>query len=435
MFYFITEFMVIVLYLFNDIYGMLFSFCLFCYIFSKKNFSFFDKILTSSIMSLPLFNIGFAGKNMPHIFSWSTIFIVLLIIYLINNFIKSKISVSKKSLFLISIFITIPLVHCFFEVNFKNSLIEWCQLLLMVIPIYLVYIERLELSNKINFHEKYIDRINSVLLATSFAVFFQYFMYNRFGIMVGEWTFYSGRTKIDLLFKGSSVLSMFIGMGIPLNVVKFLEKYDIKYLFFVIICFLGIIINSARTGLVAGLLASILPIIKSLKYKKSFFIIVLFTPIMVFSLVYGINYMLESRGSSNLIEENGRNETYKNGINLIVSSPRIVLFGNGLSLDNYNQVMPHNLFLESWLTMGLICLIIIIFYLKRLLFEVKKYKYKYILWEIIISSMFITNFTGNIFATVMFCIMLLLANYVNISDNDERMVLNEKKVFNNSSNI
>lgn len=405
MFWLIFELIIYIIYMFNGYAGFILSLILFLAIFLKRNRSFLDKIFTSLIISMPLFNVGFLGRNMHHMFSWINLFLLLLMFYCL--FIKEN-KYDKKYLFIILNLIFIVFINCFFEKNFLGAIIEWIQIIIMIVPIYMVSIRKDKLYQRLEASDYYINLINYTLCATALVTIIQAVLYYQFGIKVGEWTFFEGRTKIDFLFKGSSVLSMFLGMSIPLNIKKFYDNYNLKYIFVLIICFIGIIVNSARTGIVSGLLSSI-PIFweKLKKSKKAVFITLILFPFIFAVGAYSVDYMLESRHSTSLIEENGRVSTYSDGINQIFSSPKNFFWGSGLSSDNYNFIMPHNLFLETFMTMGFVCLILILFLIIKMFKLINLHEYKYLIWSIFIGSMFITNFAGNVFATVLIALFIL----------------------------
>jgi hypothetical protein len=83
------------------------------------------------------------------------------------------------------------------------------------------------------------------------------------------------------------------------------------------------------------------------------------------------------------------------------------MFGTGLSLDNYSEIIPHNFVLELFVSTGLIVGGIVMYMIISLLRYINAYEYKYIIWGVFLGSMFITNFQGNGFAIVFIIIAIV----------------------------
>lgn len=426
---FISELLTIIAYLLNGRIGMSLSIIIYIYILFKKGSTFFEKLIYVLIFSIPTFNIGFAGRGMHHMFSWCSIFMGVLTIYLIYNYLISKTKLSKNILFITVFTLGIILINCFREVNTKGAIIEWIQICLMFIPLILAYDQRDYLISRISFKnntDKFLDMINLTILATAVGVIVQYVFYRKLGLRLGNITFYPGRTVYDLLISGASVLSLYLSIGVAINVKKIYTKFRIINLIYILICVVGIVVNSSRTGLVAAIIISILIAMpQMIKNKKSLLITLIMIPVFIFVFQDMVDTLLANRSTSSLFEANGRMGTYKYGFDLLTENMVKFLFGSGLSLDNYSRIIPHNFILETLVTMGTVVSIIIFSLIFIALKYINKNKNKYIIWVILIGSMFITNFQGNTFFTVYMIVMilesrLLIERKVDLKDEESR---------------
>lgn len=396
-------------YLFNEMIGFLLTLLLSIYIFFKKRYTFLEKILCLMILTMPTYNVGFIGDKLHHFLSWCNIYSYFLIIYLCKYFIEKKI-VMKKECFISMIFVILALVlRTIISSEVTSGLFNVMQVALMITPIILVFSGKEILRNKIT-KVGYEDIKKFTIIstvATSIGVIIQYFYFENFGKIVGQITVYPDRISCDLLFKAYSVLSLYIGIGLTFNIKEFLECSNIKNVIYSLICLIGIIFNSARTGIVASLIVCCFMIPKKMKKAKKPQLNILIIIIGAIIGGYAVNYMLASRNTTSLMDGNNRLETYIYGMSVLMKSPINFILGGGLSLKLYNSILPHNFFLETLTTMGIVNTIIIFTWIFILLKYLKNTDFKYIVWHILIGSMFITNFQGNTFATIYFVIAIL----------------------------
>lgn len=407
----ILEILTIISYLFSDILGFCVSFIMFASIWGSKKYDILNKIIISLILSVPIFQISFLGDRIHHLFSWFMIYLVVLIMYLFNNFIREKIRFSKLPLLLVSISLAIIIINNILSDYYKENLVEFIQILLMVIPILIVYQQKKYLVNKINDDTKqlWIKFINVSIVATAIATIIQYFLHTKMGIIVGNVSIHNARTIYDLLFKGSSVLSIYLGIGIVLNMNEFLDVHKIKNILIIFISMLGIMVNSSRTGLVVAAIVCILILaIKSRKSIKNFSIATVTLMFGIIIFYFAAQYILQNRAIDGFLGDNGRFETYIHGLKTIGENVRNFLFGIGLSSLNYDFTLPHNFVLQTMLTMGIIVTVIWIILICYILKYVNKIDFRYILWHIFISSMFVTSFQDMSFITLYIILAILL---------------------------
>jgi len=408
--YFVVELMILMGYLMDNKSGMILSFLLYISIFLKKKYTYLEKLLIALIFSLPTFNVGFMGESQHHVFSWTVIFIAFLLLYLIYNYFKKKVKISLYKVLISLIMLGIIFINCFFEVNVSYAIFKWCQICIMLLPLLMVYDQRNYLMERIT-HDNghFVSFINTSILATAMGLFLQYILYERLSIIVGHWTFYHNRTVVDFIFNGYSVLSLFLSLGVIINVKRFYKKSNLRELINIIICTAAIVINSSRTGMAVAITISIMIVLmEGLKTKKNLIITILVIPILIITLFFASDLQIQNREIQGMFDDNGRMQTYNYGIRVLTTNYKSFLFGSGIATENYTETIPHNFILETLVGTGIVVTSIIIMLVIALLKYINKYEDKYIIYGIFLGSMFITNFPGNMFATVYIILSILI---------------------------
>ena len=412
---FLASILSILLYFYNGLFGMFFTSIVFFNIFTSKNIKTIrNKFIYCLIFSIPVSYIGILGMDMHHAFSWYMIVLVLFTIYLFHIFIKERKRIQLTGLLSIIIMFFLLIVSNLNSNNFLVAITEITQMFTVILPIYLY----INISKKQDVRaDDCIKLLSHVISATSICVIFQYFMYKLSGISLGYITVFNNRITFDLLFKGYSVLSVFIGIGIVINIVAMIKKFNIMVLFKIIVHVIAIIVNSSRTGLYSAVVVTFLIIVSYIINSKKIKISIILTVPLVF--VLGILFLMKySRYNiSSFMYDNGRIENLFDGINVLVSSAKNFLLGAGFSKADYGEVMStHNFIIGTLMNAGVIVSLIIFGFV---LYILKKYKHSnciYICWHILLSSMFITSFFANTF--IVPCVLVLIAsNTVSIHNN------------------
>lgn len=409
----ILEIFMLISYLFSDVLGFFTAVILYTYIWSRKRYNLFNKIVISLILSAPIFQIGFWGKEMHHIFSWFMIFLAILIIYLFYNLVKNNIKFSKYLLFFITLTLGILFITNIISDYYIENMIEYFQVFLMVISIFMIYQQRKFLSNYMDDKTKdnWIIMINISMVATAIGVFVQYIAHLRLGLSLGRITEFPGRTTYDFLFSGYSVLSIYLGIGVVLNFYELFQKIKLKNIVIILLCLVAIAINSSRTGLIASLIVCILiTLIKAKKSLKNFVLAIFISIIGIIIFYFAVEIILGNRQTLNILDDNGRIETYVHGIRTIFSSVKNFIFGIGLSAPDYKYMLPHNSIIQTMLTMGVIVTSVWIICIINILKYIKKIDFKYVIWYILISSMFVTSFQDMSFITLDIILAIILAS-------------------------
>lgn len=428
MIYLIFEVLTILAYMLNGYLGLIMSSIMFCFVWLDRKNIFENKIIISMILSVPFYNIGVLGNNMHHMFSWYNIFLIIYIIILIIKFFKKEYKISKRLSFFMGILLSLMCINMCLEKNIFASVTDFLQIVIMLISIFATYQAKETFIKKLNNQdiENWINKINITIIAMAICTVIQFVIYKTTKNTIGIMTMFPGRTTYDLLFKGYSVLSLVLGIGIIININNIVLKKGKKNIDIinVILCIIAIIINSSRTGLFAALIIVMYIILSNFLKNYNFlkmnkkqlikgivFIISVITMILVIFLAMQI-----SRKSENIFSDNGRITTYVNAIKTIFKSFKNFFIGNGLSPDSYDFMLPHNAILETAMKLGIIFTSIIVYLFVILLKFINNNKYiKYIIWHILISSMLITGFHEMSFIILFIVISIVSTNIYNYS--------------------
>lgn len=442
---FILQVGVITAYLFNGIAGFALSLIMYLSVWIKKSDSIMYKLITSLIISVPLYNIGILGMDMTHIFSWYIIFLTCIIIYILILQLNGKCKCSLISIISMMLLILLIAINFRLDYNASTGINDFIQFIVMVISMIEIYQLKYLEKNILNRDEllKMKKNIICTVLATSLTVIIQYILYKILNINVGYITVFSGRIIFNLLYKGQSVLSIFLGIGIILGILEIFYNNGkriniIKNIALISISTLAILMNSSRTGIIVAAIVSVLIILKNMtKNPKNILITVaIFTILcMSWNSIIGI---LKTNRTDDLLDDNGRFITYKDGINILMTNSKTVFFGNGISPENYNITIPHNFIIETAMKVGIIFAGIAIALIIKLLISINNSNFKYIIWHIFLSSMFVTSFHEMTFIIVFIMISIIASKieqeeYIRINKSKE--CLNEFKSINNNTGI
>lgn len=421
------ELVILISYLANGFVGFIATIIFFGIITINEGKNKEEKILNLLILSLPLHSISILGYKLNHAFSWP---ILLLSIVLINNIytiLKNKIMIKKGYIIGFLIF-CIVLALSNYRFDIINSTREIGQIMIMCLPILTTFICKEQYTLKLDqgYFKRGLLKIESVIVATAIATIYQFTMYEFGNFNLGEITIFNNRIIYDLIFKAYSVLSLFLSLGVIIvinNIIELIIQRKITFKIFIekaiklLIIVGAIFINTSRTGILAAILTTFIIMCNFLKVmtkKQRKVIIVLFIIVSVFLIIF---FSL-SRKDMTFFNDNGRFLTYKNALDFIFESPINFILGCGLYEGNYSHMLPHNFILELMTTSGVIITTISIYLIYKLIRFIKDSKYKFLFYNILIGSMFITCFQGNPFATIIGIFAILDQKSILKKEND-----------------
>ncbi len=401
----ILSLITIIAYLFNGKFGFI-SMILnsFIVLFSKCD-NHLVKILKLIIISLPMEYIGIFGVNMYQIISWYNIFL-LLYIYSILKYYKKL--TTKSLLSIVSVFLLL-IVQLIWISDIPQTMIEITQVLIMIIPIILTFDCKEELPINLKQINKLLHLYVDVCIATSIGMIVQYFLHYYLHIDAG-FILYTGHSRISFfcLFKGASILPIYMGIGFLILFIDFFDEKHIKItnIIKMLIIFIAMVLNTSRSGITSLFLIMGVIIVKNL-YKKANLKTLLITILICGIALWGMNYIMTIRsGMNGFLDDNGRFTIIKNGLTIWYSSFRNMLFGTGFKNEIWkNEVTPHNVLIQTLSQNGIILTTMICVMIYIYLHKNKHNKYKLLIWYLLLSGMFVTDFYANSFSTVIFLLV------------------------------
>ena len=405
MFYFflLTELLSIFFYMKGGILGIIFFLinCLFV-ILCKQSLPY--KTMLFLIASLPFSFIGIGGMEMPHILSWYNVFLVVFIILNFRNF-----RLSNSALVAVLVIFVCLMIASLWAIDLAKAWVEITQILVMLVPTVVVFCSRKKFP--LNGHE--INQLFTVYAHVAFCtavgmIIQYYFVYFR-GADMGMLNIAGGgRISCNALFRGASILPIYMGSGLVVLFMKsFFKKSYIEYLEIVVI-FSAMILNTSRTGVFA--LFCVIGYIMFIRLTRSFSIktILLFIALAVLA-YYGLEYLMSTRSNlGSFTEDNGREETYINGINIWLHSSRNFFFGEGFTGGMWDGITKtHNFVIQTLAQNGIIVASIVFILILKFVKSTQKSPLKYVIWFILLSCLLVTDIYANAFTSVAFILVSL----------------------------
>ena len=403
----ISEILIIIAYLFNGYLGFaLMGVTTIFTLFSKKEKNIYLKLLDLLIRSLPMSFIGVLGTSMHQIFSWYNLFMLIFLCLII--FKGNKFMISKNNAVLLVISFLLLLTTSILSSSFTESIIEVIQILIMLVPIMLLSdnVEKLNISAKKA--KKLFKKYFIVCVATAIGMIAQYLIYFRLHRITGFINFAGGgRVSCFCLFKGASVLSIFMGIGFLIVLIDILQnKISFSKIISMLIIFVAMILNTSRSAVAILIIISAIIILRQSSKKlsmKTFLIAIL----LMLGAFIGVNYIISLRSNlTGFLDANGRYETWINGIHIWLSSVKNIIFGGGLSSSLFQSfAKPHNMIFQTLAQCGIIFTIVCIFLFAKFLIKNRKKDSILLAYFVILSGMLVTDFYANAFTTILFCLI------------------------------
>lgn len=372
---------------------------LICYrlVIHKKK-TIFSKLLFLSIECIPFSYISILGTTTDKFpISWFHVCILSMIAIV---FLSSKIKVNNFILFLIF------LIYSFSQFFYVQDIIGSLKQLFVILT-FLGSFFIIDFSKNDFLVADFLELKKQYLLGTiitSIQVIIQYIAFNKAGLNLGYSTLLgNNRLAFGALFADFSFASLYIATGILMVVLLFFRKKisNSFAIFLALILLTGILTTTARTGLFALFFSVLIYLLFSF-FEFSFrkFITIIFALFCTFPI---IRILLLKRGSQGLLNSSGRIESYVKSLSVIYENVINFLFGIGLGrgqLELHNiGYMPHNLFIQYHLQMGIIGLLIFLSFF--LLYFVNYYKsINYLTWLLLLvffGSMFIPDIVSSRF--------------------------------------
>lgn len=404
----VIETAIIIAYMMNSILGMalMLVYSVGKLFFIKQGDSII-RIFELMIMSLPMAYIGIIGPSMHQLFSWYNFFLVIFLIKILRRF-STKLPMTKSAMLSVMILMICMFTNLIWAHDLGESLAEIAQIFVMIIPIMIVHLlrNRFPISNDSVYQLicLYVD----VCVGTAIAMLMQYVFYYYLQRQIGLIHFSGGnRVQFYGLFRGASILPIFIGVGMVFLFIEcFEKKVTVVRLAKIGIIFLASMLNTSRTALFTLMIVLFCICLKYLIKRPSFrgfFIIIL-----GFSgFYYAIDYITTLRNKlTGFLDANGRNVTWDNGIRIWGTNLKNILLGEGFSGGRWEGITkPHNLVIQSLSQCGIIVTFLVMAMLVKYVYDNRKSPYIYLPLFILLSGMLVTDFYANAFTTVIFMIV------------------------------
>lgn len=354
----------------------------------KTGRSTLEKILLLLIISWPLYT-NPVIPGLPVIASWTTVSLLFFCLYAIR--IRSVIQ--PWDLYLLFAWMLATGVALF---NSKGGVTETyyvVQFFVFFFPAVLAFLHRHELANKLEAEASHrlFSAFVVVLLATATGVFIQYLAYKFLGMQVGHVGFFKNRVTFDVLVPAYSALSAVLAPGLAVAPVLWLRKNYALAVASPLICGLAILINSSRTGLLAGLLGMAIFILYPSRGVNLGRSVLLLIPASGFA-IWILQKMLGAsrfKGAS-AFASNGRFETYQDGLAFWTEDLRFILFGRGYA--QYPTTPPHNFLLETLVCSGIVVLVLVMVWLVRFIASMARVDWMYPTLTLLVAGLLFSGF-------------------------------------------
>jgi len=238
--------------------------------------------------------------------------------------------------------------------------------------------------------KEYINIYINTAIVSSLILFVQV-IFSYFSIFLGKLDLYPNRIAFGATFSDFSFLSLFLISGACMS---FVEKKYLSTAILIIASFL----TSARTGLVAFMVAVVFFSLLEFKKRRSFAELFRLTVLMSFLLIVFF-YFFPLIRQENLLGGSGRLLSYKLGIEKFIEYP---LLGVGLGVESFKRIygftIPHNILFQLGLQSGFISVILYaMINIKALYISYKKNKVFLALLTVVIGSMLIPDIMNSRF--------------------------------------
>lgn len=412
----ILEILIILAYYFNNMLGMVFMFGVAAWKLFIQHGKNSIRFLGLMIMALPMAYIGIAGIGMHQLFSWYNVFLVCFLILILHSY-SWKVPIHHIAAVQLIIILFLLLLNLPYSDDIKQTFVEIAQIFVMLIPIVMLHSVKRSLQIETAEAQKLISMYVDVCIATSIAMLVQYIFYFFVHIQVGIIEVYGGgRVSCQCLFKGASILPVFIGIGMVILFLDMLSyRITITGILKMMVLFLAVILNSSRTALFALIIVLAFVCLRQL-VKRPGLKPLLVTLTGFFVAAGGVYYIISlRRGLTGFLDANGRVETWINGISIWLADIKNFLIGGGLSDGLWTSMMePHNFPIQTLAQSGLIISLIIFNMIFTYLWHNRRNRNKYAIWFVLLSGFLVTDFYANAFTTVIF----ILVDLYGVSNTD-----------------
>lgn len=324
----------------------------------------------------------FADLPLPWFYVLGFVFFVVTL----NNLKHSKNSILSFSLALLIILSLVPL---FISKNLEEGFKEMMTYVFFYLMLFAAC------NTSIVFSEKelsvFYDTFVFGCLFSALGIFYQYFYYINFGVEKFRVEYYGGgRVFLGFLFYDMSTVSLYMVTGALMMIVRNDGNRIVNYLKSIMIV-VGAAASSARTGFVVYVIFVSLYIMFSKKRDvKSLFVSIFLILVLAGASLIAFSLMGQVRdasaGLSFLMDDNGRFNTYSDGVEMFLNNP---FTGAGFDMPSQlsamNKMVPHFALINILGQTGFIYTLVIMGVLVALYNRTRLLKDETLKWSILIS--------------------------------------------------
>jgi hypothetical protein len=370
------------------------------------------KTMLLLIMALPFSFIGIGGIEMTHVISWYNIFLVTFILLNIKH-----LSLSGPASLSIIVVFSCLFIGTFWASDTEKAWIEIMQIMVMLLPTVLIFCSRKIFPLSSNEIIKLLSIYGHVAFCTSIGMILQYYFVFFRGTDIGIVNYSgAGRIQCYVLFRGASILPIFMGSGFVTLFMQNLYKRSITDSLEMIIIFFAMVLNSSRTGIFA--LFCIIAYVMLIRLKNNFsFKTFLLIAILSIGALWGLDYIMSTRENlESFTDDNGRETTWINGLNIWLDNPRNFFFGEGFTGGMWDGITKtHNFVIQTLAQNGIIVATIVFGLIFVFVKTTWRSSFKYIGWYILLSCLLVTDIYANAFTSVAFILICLQSIHSNLN--------------------
>lgn len=374
-----------------------------------------EKLLTLLVLTMPLYALPVL-PGLHHVASWTSLLLLALLVMVIPHLRR----LSPTIVVMLFIVIAFSVLTGLTAADGAEGWYYIAQFLMFIVPAVIVYEARAWTREVID--KAAVDRLLATLAATQLAlavgVLIQWLLHSRLGVSLGSISFFAERITYDLTVSAYSVLSGLLAVGIVLAPTLWRRgRWKMAVLLAVVSSF-AIIINSSRTGIIVGAIVLGLAILFPPKGARRFGARLAIIPAAVLAWWMYDLYASSVRGREGFLDDNGRFETFRNALELMTSSDTNFLLGVGYA--DYDGTAPHNFFVETLVSSGVVVSGVLFLLIIGLLVYLRQTEWQYPIWALLGASMLFAGFYA-VKAAAVVAILMLVMRSVDGKDDPEHL--------------
>lgn len=372
---------------------------------TRRGRSRLEKLLTMLLVTMPLYALPML-PGLHHVASWTTLLLVVLMIALVPHITR----LSPAIVILTLVIVAFSILTGMSTAGGTEGWYYIAQFLMLSLPVVIAFTARSWIGETLDraAADRLLQTLASTQLALALGVLVQWLLHERFGISVGSISFFAQRVTFDLTVSAYSVLSGILAIGMVLAPTLWRRGHRVMAIVLAVTAAAAIVANSARTGIVTGVLFLVIALLFPPQGTRRFGPRLALIPAGL--LAWGMYefYMSSARGTEafGFFGDNGRLDTIGSAFDLLFSSDLNLFLGVGYA--DFDGLVPHNFIVETLVSSGLIAALALFALIGALLVHLRRSEWQYAVWSLLGASMFFAGFYAVKAATVVAVVMIVL---------------------------